>query len=141
MRSNSCWFSQVCVVLIPREGLLGMTDKRSHTVLALLLTLSICVGVLGCFFVALLTRGLTTEMHLRAALIKQLEATKQAENKSSHKSIMFASMSHDLRTPLAAILGLIDLCLCDTLEPSELESNLSQMKSCATNLLGWFPPR
>ncbi|KAG6554359.1 hypothetical protein Mapa_004276 [Marchantia paleacea] len=126
----------VVVVLIPRDSVWGPSDKRSHTILALLLILAICVGLVGCFFIVLLTKGVSNEMRLRAALIQQLEATKQAENKSSHKSIVFASMSHDLRTPLAAILGLIDLCLCDAMEMSELESNLSQMKSCATNLLG-----
>ncbi|CAM6098136.1 unnamed protein product [Calypogeia fissa] len=125
----------VCVILVPRESIWGTSDRRSRVVFALLLALSLSVGFLGCFFIVLLTRGISSEMRLRAALIRQLEATKQAENKSSHKSIMFASMSHDLRTPLAAILGLIDLCLCDAMESSELESNLSQMKSCATNLL------
>eukprot|EP00250_Pteridium_aquilinum_P016449 c23106_g1_i1 orf=2167-4776(+) len=94
------------------------------------------MGIVGCFFVMLLTKGVSNEMRLRAALIQQLEETKRAETKSSHKSLVFANMSHDLRTPLAAILGLIDLCLCDASEFSELGSNLLQMKSCATNLLG-----
>lgn len=136
--SNVRFHLQVCVVLIRRDSVWGPSDKRSHTILALLLIVAICVGLVGCFFIVLLTKRVSNEMRLRAALIQQLEATKQAENKSSHKSIVFASMSHDLRTPLAAILGLIDLCLCDAVESSELESNLSQMKSCATNLLGEF---
>ena len=106
----------------------------------MLIALTACVGLVGCFFVILLTKGFSNEMGLRASLIQQLEKTKTAEMKSSHKSLVFANMSHDLRTPLAAILGLIDLCLSDGSVCSELETNLLQMKSCATNLLGEFNP-
>lgn len=113
-----------------------MTERRSHTTLAVLVALATCMGLVGCFFVILLTKGVSNEMRLRAALIQQLEETKSAETKSSHKSLVFANMSHDLRTPLAAILGLIDLCLSDASECLELETNLLQMKSCASNLLG-----
>lgn len=126
----------VCVVIIPHESIWQMTERRSHTTLAVLVALATCMGLVGCFFVILLTKGVSNEMRLRAALIQQLEETKSAETKSSHKSLVFANMSHDLRTPLAAILGLIDLCLSDASECLELETNLLQMKSCASNLLG-----
>jgi signal transduction histidine kinase len=127
---------QVFVMVLPRNSIWGPTDSRSHVALASLVVLATCVGMVGCFFILVLTKGVSNEIQLRAALFQQLEATKEAESKNSHKSIVFASMSHDLRTPLAAILGLIDLCLCDATESSELESNLFHMKSCATNLLG-----
>ncbi|CAK9221271.1 unnamed protein product [Sphagnum jensenii] len=126
----------VFVMVLPRNSIWGPTDSRSHVALASLVVLATCVGMVGCFFILVLTKGVSNEIQLRAALFQQLEATKQAESRNSHKSIVFASMSHDLRTPLAAILGLIDLCLCDATESSELESNLFHMKSCATNLLG-----
>ncbi|MCO5557036.1 hypothetical protein L7F22_010591 [Adiantum nelumboides] len=128
--------SLVCVVVIPRHSIWRMTEKRNHITLAVLVALATCMGLVGCFFVILLTKGVSNEMRLRAALIQQLEETKSAETKSSHKSLVFANMSHDLRTPLAAILGLIDLCLSDAAEFSELETNLLQIKSCASNLLG-----
>lgn len=126
----------VCTVILPYTSVWGLTEKRSHITLAVLVALATSMGIVGCFFVMLLTKGVSNEMRLRAALIQQLEETKRAETKSSHKSLVFANMSHDLRTPLAAILGLIDLCLCDASEFSELGSNLIQMRSCATNLLG-----
>mgnify|MGYP000701069320 len=127
---------QVCTVIVPYHSIWGMTEKRSQMTLAVLIALGTCMGLVGFFFIILLTKGISNEMRLRASLIQQLEETKRAESKSNHKSLVFANMSHDLRTPLAAILGLIDLCLCDATELSELESNLIQMKSCATNLLG-----
>ncbi|KAI5083394.1 hypothetical protein GOP47_0003137 [Adiantum capillus-veneris] len=126
----------VCTVILPYTSIWGLTERWSHITIAVLVALATTMGIVGCFFVILLTKGVSNEMRLRAALIQQLEETKRAETKSNHKSLVFANMSHDLRTPLAAILGLIDLCLCDAPEFSELGSNLIQMKSCATNLLG-----
>ncbi|MCO5560949.1 hypothetical protein L7F22_014569 [Adiantum nelumboides] len=126
----------VCTVVIPYTSIWGLTQKWSRITIAVLVALATTMGIVGCFFVILLTKGVSHEMRLRAALIQQLEETKRAETKSNHKSLVFANMSHDLRTPLAAILGLIDLCLCDASEFSEQGSNLIQMKSCATNLLG-----
>ncbi|XP_070048863.1 histidine kinase CKI1-like [Nicotiana tomentosiformis] len=48
-------------------------------------------------------------MYLCAALIKQMEATQQAERKSMNKSTAFALANHDVRASLAGLNGLIDL--------------------------------
>lgn len=127
---------QVCVIVIPYKSIWGSSSRRSSATLAVLVVLAVCAGLVGCFFVVLLTKGVSNEIRLRAQLLQQHEARKEAEIKCSQKSIVFASMSHDLRTPLAAIIGLIDICLCEAGESTELESNLLQMKSCAENLLG-----
>lgn len=81
-------------------------------------------------------RATRREILLSAALIKQMEATQQAERKSMNKSIAFASASHDVRTSLAAIAGLIDLSLSSVSPQEEIRTNLEQMSSCASNLLG-----
>lgn len=75
-------------------------------------------------------------MHLCAALIKQMEATQQAERKSTNKSIAFAKASHDVRSSLAGIIGLIEICHNEVAPRSELEINLVQMESCTKDLLG-----
>ncbi|KAK1277687.1 Histidine kinase CKI1 [Acorus gramineus] len=75
-------------------------------------------------------------MALRASLVKQKEATQQAERKAVNKSIAFANASHDVRTLLAAISGLIELCRKDIGLQAELEESLKQMESCATDLMG-----
>ncbi|XP_071724770.1 histidine kinase CKI1-like [Rutidosis leptorrhynchoides] len=49
------------------------------------------------------------EMNLRASLIKQMEATQQAERKSMNKTLAFASASHDIRNTLVAIDASVDL--------------------------------
>lgn len=64
-----------------------------------------------------------------------MEVTQQAERKSMNKSIAFASASHDVRTSLAAITGLIDLSL-NSISELEIHTNLEQMSSCASDLLG-----
>lgn len=65
-----------------------------------------------------------------------MEVTQQAERKSMNKSIAFASANHDVRTSLAAITGLIDLSLSSISPQVEMRTNLEQMNSCASNLLG-----
>ncbi|KAK1292551.1 Histidine kinase CKI1 [Acorus calamus] len=74
-------------------------------------------------------------MALRASLVKQKEATQQAERKAVNKSMAFANASHDVRTSLAAISGLIELCRKDIGLQAELEESLKQMESCATDLM------
>ncbi|CAA6669982.1 unnamed protein product [Spirodela intermedia] len=73
---------------------------------------------------------------LHSSLIKQKEATQQAERKSMNKSLAFASASHDVRTSLAGIIGLIELCQAEVSPHSELDKNLDQMNVCASKLYG-----
>ncbi|GLJ40515.1 hypothetical protein SUGI_0835650 [Cryptomeria japonica] len=127
--------TMVCVVIIPCKSIWGDMNEQGHTTLILLIILAACMFFISCVFAFFLTQAGNREMHLCTALIQQLEATEQAERKSNKKSIVFARMSHDLRTSLAAIIGLIGLCHYDAAEGSELEMNLLQMNSCASNLL------
>lgn len=78
------------------------------------------------------------ETFLRADLIKQKGIIQQAERKSMNKSLAFASASHDIRTSLAGIIGLIEICRGDTPQNSELYRNLEQMNGCVSKLLGKF---
>lgn len=79
-------------------------------------------------------------MNLCGALIKQMEATRQAERKSMNKSLAFASASHDIRASLAGISGLIEMSqnIVPKRDPSgpELHTNLLQMEACNKDLLG-----
>ncbi|KAJ1404741.1 Signal transduction response regulator, receiver domain [Sesbania bispinosa] len=75
-------------------------------------------------------------MHLCASLIKQMEATQQSERKNMNKSLAFASASHDLRTSLAGLTGLIELSYKLVKAGSRLETNLKQMEDCTHDLLG-----
>ncbi|KAL5560994.1 hypothetical protein UlMin_030741 [Ulmus minor] len=75
-------------------------------------------------------------MQLCSALIKQMEATEQAERKSMNKSLAFASASHDIRAALAGITGLIEICNEEAaLLPELYINNLRQMDACTKDLL------
>lgn len=110
---------------------------RGNMRLLLVLVISIAVGVITIFgLICLIMRARVIEMHLRAALIKQMEATRQAERKSMSKSNAFAQASHDVRASLAGIIGLIDISYDEVSPGLELEKNLKQMEACAKDLLG-----
>lgn len=77
------------------------------------------------------------EMCVKAALIKQKEATEEAERKSMSKSVAVANASHEVRTALAGITGLIQMCRADadaSAAHSELNDNLRHMESCTNDL-------
>ena len=63
-----------------------------------------------------------------------LQAKLAAEEANSAKSIFLAKMSHEVRTPMNAIIGMIDLTL-DTPLTEEQRDNLKVAKDAADNLL------
>ncbi|KAF5454176.1 hypothetical protein F2P56_023859 [Juglans regia] len=86
-------------------------------------------------FIFSIVRAAKREMLLCAALVKQLDATQQAERKSMNKSHAFATASHDIRASLAAIIGSIEICNQDFNPNSVVAANLGQMSTRAQELL------
>jgi len=64
-----------------------------------------------------------------------LQAKLVAEEANNAKSVFLAKMSHEVRTPMNAIIGMIDLTL-DTALTEEQRDNLKVAKDAADNLLG-----
>ncbi|KAF5455369.1 hypothetical protein F2P56_024958 [Juglans regia] len=125
----------VYVLAVPQNRLVSLVHKNKKV--ALLLLLVVIATMIGSFlgFVFIIVRAARGEMHLCAALIKQMEATQQAERKSMNKSLAFASASHDVRASLAGLTGLIEICYVEVIPGSELATNLRQMDTCAKDLL------
>ncbi|KAK7259230.1 hypothetical protein RIF29_24831 [Crotalaria pallida] len=125
--------TKVYVLAVPQNRSVSFVKKNGLTLLIVMIVM---------FFIAMVSflntnaRASRREMHLCSSLIKQMEATQQAERKRMNKSLAFASASHDIRASLAALTGLIEMSYEDVTRGSELETNLNQMESCTKDLLG-----
>ncbi|XVF18045.1 hypothetical protein REPUB_Repub10bG0177600 [Reevesia pubescens] len=125
----------VGVIIIPRKYIMGKVDERTLKTLIILISASICILVIGCVCILILTNGVSKEMKLRAELISHLDARRRAEASSNYKSQFLANMSHELRTPMAAVIGLLDILICDDCLTNEQYAMVTQIRKCSTALL------
>ncbi|KAK7262971.1 hypothetical protein RJT34_30554 [Clitoria ternatea] len=125
----------VGVIIIPRKHILGQADERAFKTLVILISASLCIVVIGCVCILILTNGVSKEMKLRAELISHLEARRKAEASSNYKSQFLANMSHELRTPMAAVIGLLDILISDDRLTNEQCATVTQIRKCSTALL------
>ncbi|XVF15940.1 hypothetical protein REPUB_Repub09cG0199000 [Reevesia pubescens] len=125
----------VGVIIIPRKYIMGKVDERALKTLITLISASVCILVIGCVCILILTNGVSKEMKLRAELISQLDARRRAEASSNYKSQFLANMSHELRTPMAAVIGLLDILISDDSLNNEQYAMVTQIRKCSTALL------
>ncbi|CAL4925260.1 unnamed protein product [Urochloa decumbens] len=83
-----------------------------------------------------LRRSAAREASLRASLVRHKEALQQAERKSLSKTSAFAGASHDIRSALTAITGLVDVSRVEAQAHPQITRNLDQMDVCTKKLLG-----
>ena len=126
----------VAVLAVPQNGLVSFVFNSKKKGLTLLSVMIVVIFIAIFSFLFINARGARREMHLCASLIKQMEATQQAERKSMNKSLAFASASHDIRGALAGITGLIEICRAEVRAGSELDTYLRQMDGCTKDLVG-----
>ncbi|KAK9136709.1 hypothetical protein Sjap_007303 [Stephania japonica] len=126
----------VSEVVVPQKGLGRLIAKHSKAVLTLLVLILTFGALYSTFITFLFIRTTKIKMYLQAALVRQFEIAQEVERKSVNKSLAFAGASHDVRSSLAALDGLITLCATDIHTSSELYTNLNQMKELASDLLG-----
>lgn len=79
---------------------------------------------------------LESEKVLTQEKILTLEKEKlEAEEKSRAKTAFLSSMSHDIRTPMNAIIGFTDLALKDVTDVEKVSEYLSKIKASSSHLL------
>ncbi|TYH95982.1 hypothetical protein ES332_A12G145800v1 [Gossypium tomentosum] len=126
----------VYALALPHEGIASFVySKINFSHIALVVTMVLLVIPLV-FFISSMTTNAQREIYLHDKLIKQMEATQQAERKSMNKSLALVGASHDIRAALAGITGYIDLCQANAAPGSDFETYLKQMSLCAQDLLG-----
>ncbi|CAI7783089.1 unnamed protein product [Closterium sp. NIES-53] len=121
---------QYLVIILPRTSIMGTVDHEMETMIIVTSCVAVGLLLLGWVVVIFLTLYVDTRMRPKEELQRQKEETQRAQAASEVKSQFLANISHDLRTPMAGILHLLDIMLCDHLT-AEQEANLRQMKSGA----------
>ncbi|KAK7278184.1 hypothetical protein RJT34_23209 [Clitoria ternatea] len=126
----------VYVLAVPENEMVsfGHSYKKKGLALLVVTLLMILIALLSFLFIN--CKSAKREMHLCGSLIKQMEATRQAEKNNMNKIMGFASASHDVRASLAGLTGLIEMSYEFVAPGSELETNLRQMDTCTQDLLG-----
>jgi signal transduction histidine kinase len=83
------------------------------------------LGILG-FLLALV---------LSALLIRTLAQKKKSDEESSSKSSFLAHMSHEMRTPMSAIIGMVNIARASD-DPEKKEYCLARISGASNHLLG-----
>lgn len=130
---------QVYSLAFPTKEMESVARNMTNLAIILLVLLLVIIVISLFFSTFIKMRAVRRkQMFLCAALRKQMESTQQAERKSMNKSMAFAKASHDVRGSLAAITGLIEVCQEEVKTNSELASNLRQIHTCVTDVLGKY---
>ncbi|MDR1490899.1 MAG: response regulator [Desulfovibrio sp.] len=88
-------------------------------------TLAAVLGVLGLFLASILCY----------LLIRSLAAKVRSEEESLSKSTFLARMSHEMRTPMNAIIGMADIAQMST-DPGKMKYCLTRISDASNHLLG-----
>ncbi|HIX57093.1 MAG TPA: response regulator [Candidatus Anaerobiospirillum pullistercoris] len=99
--------------------------------------------VLAILFAYLLTRNRVSSLELMSSLEKEkhlrlvtVQAYKEAEQANTAKSDFLSAMSHDLRTPMNAIVGLCTLLQRDSNNPQKVQDYVQKLMASSQHLLG-----
>lgn len=120
--------------IIPTSGWLDLKDSLFELIFFLILALIIAYQS---------TRNKLSSLELMASLEKEkhlrlvtAQAYKEAEQANTAKSDFLSAMSHDLRTPMNAIVGLCSLLLRDTGNQQKVSDYAQKLTASSKHLLG-----
>ncbi|XP_071730773.1 histidine kinase CKI1-like [Rutidosis leptorrhynchoides] len=120
----------VFVLAIPYDGLHSKMNNDTIYVFAFLFLIFVTISISIFAFVVLIVRAERKHMCLKASLVKQMEATQQAERTRDNQNRAFVSASHDIRASLAGITGFSEMSIIEVHQGSELAKNLRSVQSC-----------
>uniref|UniRef100_A0A0E0J8H5 Probable histidine kinase 2 n=1 Tax=Oryza nivara TaxID=4536 RepID=A0A0E0J8H5_ORYNI len=111
---------------------------RGGVTMVVLACAMVAAATVACVLMArALRRAVAREAALDADLVRHKDALRQAERKSMNKSNAFASASHDIRSALAAVAGLVEVSRPEAAAATNpnITDNLNQMELCTNKLL------
>ncbi|KAF0894607.1 hypothetical protein E2562_001905 [Oryza meyeriana var. granulata] len=109
---------------------------RGGVTMVVLACSMVAAATVACVLMArALRRAVAREALLDADLVRHKDALRQAERKSMNKSNAFAGASHDIRSALAAVAGLIEVSRPEAATSPNIMDNLNQMEVCTNKLL------
>ncbi|KAL5230744.1 hypothetical protein ABZP36_029520 [Zizania latifolia] len=121
-------------LVLRKSYMVGMFRQGGITMMVFVFTM-VAAAAAACFVMArALRRAAAREAVLDAEIVRQKDALRQAERKSMNKSNAFASASHDIRSALAAIAGLIEVSRPEAAANPNVMDNLHQMDVCTKKL-------
>ncbi len=131
---NSVWY---LVTLMPYGALnesvegLGTRSLAASTVVCAVILLSLIIMFLRYFN---LNRAQVKELEEARHLAE--EARQEAENASKSKGEFLSNMSHDIRTPMNAIVGMTAIATAHIDDPQQVQNCLKKITMSSRHLLG-----
>ena len=132
------------VTVLPFDGLdHTISDMSSHWLMIVYASSIAVIAMLLCIFFQYLgvfrkqvseLERVNTEMD--AARKAAEKARKEAEHANAAKQDFLSSMSHDIRTPMNAIIGMTSLAAANTHNPNQVKEYLRKIALSSKHLLG-----
>ena len=132
------------VTVLPFDGLdHTISDMSSHWLMIVYASSIAVIAMLLCIFFQYLgvfrkqvseLERVNTEMD--AARKAAEKARKEAEHANAAKQEFLSSMSHDIRTPMNAIIGMTSLAAANTHNPNQVKEYLRKIALSSKHLLG-----
>ena len=126
MENAEGWY---VVSIIPNRVIMEQANVIIQDSQILMLLIAICILVLTAFF--LVYRESTSRV-----LAAEEQARKAAESANAAKSRFLSNMSHDIRTPMNAIIGMTKLASDHAGEPDKVREYLKNIDSSGQLLVG-----
>lgn len=134
-------------IVVDYDSVLGTLEDRIDTIgmNSIFLTMGVVlIAVIVLLFISMDIKKVRKEkqqleeLNLSLAQAKQVtqDALQIAENANQAKSYFLSSMSHDIRTPLNAIVGFATLLENEADNPAKVQDYTKKITSASQNLLG-----
>ncbi len=126
------------VIFVPESCIFRHVNETFHSTMIILVGILSVAIVMLTMFVLMFLRQKNTQMLLvrRAMEVETMETTaRQAEEASHAKTVFFANMSHDMRTPLNGILGMSAIAKKHIDDPETVRACIGKIDDASEHLL------